>query len=369
MKMFGYALTLTLLSTQAFSGTILSDLSRTKSEANSSPIAVAYSNRNSVNLTFAHTSADAKLSSFKIFDETSNATEISLFTSVEKAHMEFVLSMSNTNLDYVAATTSDVDANNYDLSATYSMHFTETFAAGLTLSAVHNSSLTGVTKTNSNIYEITPGVGFKFQPNMALGFGVHQKFDKQKVSTTGGTITELPALATSELFVGVAYGVDQKISQDGLGVEAVVLHKPKAKKTQGAYTLAEGATTSFLVDGNYTLSQLDLGFDVNYVTGDNYNKTLSTKVQAYNVKAEYMIAGPFYMAPQAGYLNVENTTTLVTTTNDTTKGWVYGLGAGMRQNQLDAELVYVHGSLDSKAGTSLVDLNTNTISGRVSFYF
>lgn len=366
MKKLGTLLALSLVTSQAFSGEILPDLSRTKSEPNTSPVAVAFSNRDSANAYFAKSWATAETAGTDVYDQDIKNLGASLFTSKTKYHMEFTFGLVNDEVETLATNTG-TSTNTYDFSASVGTAFSENFVAGLSASMNHISELNGGTKVNNDIWEITPAVGFKFQPNMAVGFGVHQRFNRAKVIAVGSSFTELPALATSEIFAGIAYGVDQKIGENGFGVEAVVSHTPESKETEGTVTISQGSSTKFQVDGNYTMDMLDLGAEATYITGDNYADTASRKTQIYAVRPEYLVTSTMYVAPQASYINVKNTSDSGADGSDTTKGWSYGTGVGMRTAAYDLELTYLHGAYDTTTGNA--ELDSNQVAARVSYYF
>ncbi len=366
MKKLGTFLALSLLTSQAFSGEILPDLSRTKSEPNSSPVAVAFSKRDSASLVLSKNWGTAEASGSDLYDQDTKSLNASVFTSKTSLHMEFTTTLANDEIESLR-TNSGVSTNIYDASASFGMSLTDNFVAGLSASINHIAELDGSTKETNDVYEITPGVGFKIQPNMAVGAGIHQRFNKARYTTVGTSSNELPALATSEIFVGAAYGVDQKIGENGFGVEAVVSHTPKAKETSQGQSVSQGSDTTFTVDGNYTLDQLDVGATVMYSTGDNYDDTASRKAQFYTVRPEYLVTSTIYVAPQATYANLKNTSDSGADGSDTTKGWLYGTGVGMRTALYDLELTYVHGSVDVSTGNASLD--SNQVTARASFYF
>ncbi len=367
MKVLCYLATISFLSTQAYAGTILPDLSRTKSEANTSPIAVGFSDRNSGSISYSHTSGDAEVSGRQSYDETGRSISGSIFANTSMLHMEFTTEFTDDDVDYTSATTTDTTGRTYDFGASFAMPFADTFSAGVSVNAARVTSLSGSTKGINNIITITPAIGMKFMPNMAVGVGVRHEMTKYKSITVGASVTELPNFSSNEIFAGVAYGVDQKIGENGFGVEAVISHTPKSKEQSGAIVISQGTTTSLEVNGNYTLNQLDLGVAAIYSTGDNYADTASKKAHAVIVRPEYMFMESYYAAPQLAYARVENSSDIGTDTNTTEKGWMFGLGLGHRTTKCDLELSYNHGSQDLTPGS--YELDSNTFAARISFHF
>ncbi len=368
MKVLCYLATMTILTSQAFAGTILPDLSRSKSEANTSPIAVGFSNRNAANISYGRTEADGELLGTEIYDQSIKNLSASLFLTTSMLHTELTTDFTDDDVEYGPASLTDTSGDSYNFSGSVAAPFADVFSAGVSLEAGRINSLAAGTKSVNNLIVITPAIGMKFLPNMAAGLGLRHKRNKYKVVVVGTSVTEAPTFSNNEFFAGVAYGVDQKIGENGFGGEVVVSHTPRSEKTQGALTVSQGTTTNVELNGNFAQDKLDLGVSGLFSTGDNYAKTLKRKAYVVSARPEYMVLESFYVAPVVAYVRIENSSPATgADSNATAKGWSYGSGIGKRTEKLDLELTYAHGTQDVTPG--VYDLTSNTVAARASFYF
>jgi hypothetical protein len=362
MKLLCSLTTITFFSAQAYAGFILPDLSRSKSDANASPIAVGFSNRNSTTLDLTRTSVSGDNNGADYSDGTVREASASLFYSNPRFHAEVVGNLGNSETNYKPTSVADTDTNDYGIHGSFAMPF-EALSLGVAVGVAHSDSLASGVKTDFNTTDITVAGGYKFMPNMAVGLGLTHTIDKPKNKVVGGTITEYPSLKTNDFFLGVAYGVDQKIGENGFGVEAVVSHTPKEKEG----SLSQGATTSVAVDGNYIMDMVDFKFAALFSKGKDYADVNSKDALVLGVKPEIMISNPFYVTPQVSYAHVKNSADSGVDNKVTTKAWIYGTDVGMRVAKYDVALTYLHGSVDTTSST--ISTDTNSIAARFTLYF
>lgn len=356
-----------LFSTQAFAGFILPDLSRSKSTPNLSPIAVGFSERNAATLALDHLGQKVTIDGGGSYEQNTKSATGLLFYSNPSVHFEAEFNISKEESDYENPQLLDIDGSAYDIKGTIAAPFTESVRAGISVETEKTTSNYSVTRSETKTLNITPGIGFKLQPQVAIGFGLeHRK--KSTKETFGNVVTNYPDLKTNTLFAGVAYGVDQKIGEDGFGIEAVVTHTPKEKsEINASISLASGRTTSLIISGNYIFDKIDVSLLSMLSTGKNYDETTTTDSQVVVLRSEFMIASPYYLTPQLSFIHSKDKSTTGTDTNFNFKSFGYGLSAGMRVAQYDVSLGYTH--LDSKSTAVGFKNVGNQIFGKFSFYF
>lgn len=355
MKLLCTLATVTFLSAQAYAGIILPELGRSKSVENSSPIAVGFSQRNSMNATLGYTFNNTENNGVDLYETTDKTGDFSVFYTGKSFNLEVLAGLNYGSKDYDAATTTDDELDGQDIKATGAMTMGN-FTFGLSASAARSADKDSTTKDVTKNYVITPAAAMKIMPNIAVGVGINHVIDSGESIVVGGNVTEEPTLHTNEIFIGAAYGVDQKIGENGFGAEAVLSHRLKAEEK----TKSEGERSTLTINGNFTQDMFDVKATVVAYTGKNYNKSVKSNGQAFLVRPEMMIASPFYVAPVGGFAQTKEASVK-------TKTWTYGLGFGMRTAMHDIELAYVRGSADQDPGTQ--ETTANKATARYSFYF
>lgn len=358
--------TVAFFSTQSFAGFILPDLSRSKSTQNASPIAVGFSDRNAATAMYTHTKQVADVNDIKNSEDNTNAFSGSVFYSNPSLHFEFVADYEKDKTHFTDPLLSDSDTDLYDFFGALGIPFGESIKAGISFESKKNTTNYSSSKTEASDVSITPGVGIKILPNTAIGFGVSHNTNSQKSIDQFAVTTQFPDLVTNQFFAGVAYGVDQKIGENGLGIEAVVQYRPKYSASSGNYISNAGTETAVFVSGNYIIDRLDLSFNAAVSTGKNYSETTSTSSQVIILKPEVTISNPFYISPVLQYFHSKDKSLSGADANTNADLFGYGIGAGMRVAKYDLSANYVHQKVTS---TGNFKDNIDAISGRFTFYY
>ena len=368
MKKVSFIISFVFISTQSFAGYILPDLSRSKSQFNLSPIAVGFSDRKSMSLTAVHNNVSTDLNNSKLLEDNQNLLSGSIFYSSPSFNLEVSGNAEKDKTNYVNTNLADSNNDNYNLSAMIAAPFTESIRGGLGLAAGKRTTNDSSVKTEDDEVIFIPAIGFKIQPNIAVGLGIFHDSFTTKNTALNSTTTEAPELTTNNLFAGLAYGVDQKIGEDGFGIEAVVFVQSKKSATNNVTSVSSGKMSALSISGNYIAKSLDFYFTTNLSTGKNYNETITSNTQYLLLKPEIMISNPFYFSPQFLYTHAKNrdsSSGLDVIENAQLLG--IGVGGGMRVTQYDISLDYLH------QNTKLSSVNyrsyENKLSGRFTFYY
>lgn len=361
------------ISTSTMAGVVLPNLMKSKSIPNESPIAVGFSDRKAATANVAYGTSNTTTNGIKEYEDKNTTLNANAFYN----HNNLV--SAEVEIGYLRSKTDNKRNNksstnrNHDFAASVGVTPIEMISAGISFSReTQNDYAENTTKTIDTDQTITPAIGVKITPEIAIGAGVD--FIKSKTTVKSPTPTSMdvvyPTLTSERFFLGAAYGVNQKAAANGFGTELVYSHQGKEKVVGNGITVSSGTTDGFINTTHYLTDSSDVFFTLAYVTGKDYDEKVKTETYGMGLRFEQFVHTNFYLAPLLSYANSRGQS-LNTTANNKTTTLGFGLAAGYRTSQFDLELGYSRGNIDSKYSTS--NHTTETRGGetalRGTYYF